>query len=100
MKCSKRRPVFCPRVENLESRLQPGSVITGSGYGWSLLADHLAILNQGAVDSQGLVSLPSSASNHPNQTSAPVDVHSDTLNTAVASIASARSASLPIKDPV
>src|SRR5260370_1219957 len=43
MTCSKARFVFRQRVEDLENRLQPGSMITGSGYGWSLLADNFSI---------------------------------------------------------
>ncbi len=52
---SRLRSASRPRVEDLESRLQPGSMITGPGYGWSLLADNLVILNQGSLDSQILV---------------------------------------------
>ena len=40
MKCSKSR--FRPLLEVLEGRLQPGSVITGYGYGWSVLTDRPA----------------------------------------------------------
>src|SRR5437867_4170647 len=72
MKCSRLRPVARrPFVENLESRLQPGSMITGSGYGWSLLADNLLQLDAGATNSSSLVSQSSSESVRRTQTSAP-----------------------------
>src|SRR5438128_8213586 len=93
MKCSKLRFASRLRIENLESRLQPGSVITGSGYGWSLLADHLSILNQSSFDSQSLVSQTASESSKPTPTSAPVDTQSDHLEIAVVSLAAARSQS-------
>ncbi len=97
MTCSKLRFASRLRVEDLESRLQPGSMITGSGYGWSLLADNLLILNQGSLDSQSLVGQSSSESSKPTQTSAPIDTHSDNLQIAVIAAAAARSqnSSLP-----
>ena len=108
MKCSKVRPTFRPLVENLESRLQPGSIITGQGYGWSLLADRISILNQPSLDSQGMVAPSSSESSRSNpiSTSANVlvdissDVHSENLTTAVASVAAASSSGLPANSPV
>src|SRR5438132_7936157 len=93
MTCSKLRFAFRPQVEDLESRLQPGSMITGSGYGWSLLADNLSILNQGSLDSQSIVGQSYSESSKPAQTSAPVDTHSDNLQIAIIAVAAARSQS-------
>jgi hypothetical protein len=102
MKCSKARFAFRPLVENLESRLQPGSIITGQPYGWSLLADNLSILDQGSLGTQSLVPQSSSESSKPRQTSAPVDVHGDHLNIAVASVLIPRSetSSLPTSPPL
>src|SRR5436305_1908746 len=91
MKCSKPRFIFRPQVENLESRLQPGSVLSGSGYGWSLLADHLSILNQGSPDAQSQVAPSSSDSTIPSQAPAPVETHRDNLDIAIISLAAARS---------
>jgi hypothetical protein len=100
MKCSKPRFAFRPLVENLESRLQPGSILTGQGYGWSLLADNLPILNQGSSDSSSLVSQSSSESSRLTPTSPSADVPHDNLNIAVASVAAVRSTSLPINNVV
>jgi hypothetical protein len=94
MKCSKRRVACRPFVENLESRLQPGSIITGQGYGWSLLADHISILDQGSFDSQSLVSQRASESSQPTTENASLDVHSDHIAIAVASVATARGETL------
>src|SRR5207245_2596312 len=93
MTCSKPRCVFRPVLENLESRLQPGSVVTGQGYGWSLLADNLSILEQGS--SHRLISQSSSESAKPALTSIPVDLHSDHQGIAVAKVMAARTDSLP-----
>jgi hypothetical protein len=68
-------------------------MITGSGYGWSLLADNLSIMNQGSLDAQSLVGQSSSESSKPTQTSAPVNTHSDNLQIAVIAAAAARSES-------
>ncbi|HLJ94431.1 MAG TPA: hypothetical protein VKU02_14690 [Gemmataceae bacterium] len=98
MKCLKLRFASRLKVERMEDRLQPGSVLTGSGYGWSLLADNLSILKQGSVDSQSLVSQASSESSQPAPVSAPpADTHSDHLAIAVISVAAARTqfASMP-----
>src|SRR5690242_1768350 len=96
MKCSTPRSAFRPCLENLESRLQPGSIITGQGYGWSLLADSLSILDQGALDSPALVSPSSSESNQPSWTSTPTDPHSDHLAIMVASVTAARTETLAV----
>jgi hypothetical protein len=90
MKCSK--PRFAPRLrlENLESRLQPGSMITGQSYGWSLLADNRSILDLGSVDNQSLVSQASSESKS-TFTSAPVNVAGDHLDIAVVPVIIAKS---------
>jgi hypothetical protein len=100
MKCSKPRVAFRPLVENLEGRLQPGSLIMGQGYGWSLLADHLSILNPDSRDSQSLVSPSSSEGSRPAPTSTAMDVRSDRLNIAITTVVLARSepASLPIRN--
>src|SRR5439155_26029905 len=47
----RRRPGIRPLLELLENRLQPGSMVLGQGAGWSLLADHLSILDQGSARS-------------------------------------------------
>jgi hypothetical protein len=60
-----------PYLENLESRLQPGSIIVGQGYGWSLLADNLLNLGPGTLDSQ--ISQTSSESSRPIPASAPAN---------------------------
>src|SRR5260370_36346645 len=93
---SRLRSASRPHVEKLESRLQPGSMITGPGYGWSLLADNLSILNQGSVDSQGQLSPSSSLSSPLPSASSLGDLDLDALNTAVASLPTAQSTSLPI----
>jgi hypothetical protein len=93
MKCSKLRFASRLRVEDLESRLQPGSMITGSGYGWSLLADNLSVLGQESLQSQSLVSQTSEESGSAAQTTAPVDTHNDSLETAVVAATAARNES-------
>jgi hypothetical protein len=85
---------FRPLVEYLESRLQPGSMIIGQGYGWSLLADNLSVLSQDKIAPSSLVSQASSASSRSATTNTPADVHSDALQIAVASVAAVRSTSL------
>jgi hypothetical protein len=95
MNCPKPCPAFRPLVEYLESRLQPGSMIIGQGYGWSLLADNLSVLSQDKTRSSSLVSQAASESNRPATTNTPADVHSDALQIAVASVAAVRSTSLP-----
>src|SRR5437899_1884576 len=97
MTCSKPRFAFRPRVENLESRLQPGSVLMGQGYGWSLLVDNLSIVDQGSSDSQRLISQSSFESSQPALTSISVDRQSDQQFIAMASVLAARgaNASLP-----
>ena len=91
MTCSKARFVFRPRVENLESRLQPGSVIVGQGYGWSLI-DTLSILGPSSLDSHQLILQSSFESNRPAVASTPADVHGDHQDIAVAGAMAARSA--------
>lgn len=88
---SKRRFSFHPRVENLESRLQPGSVIMGQGYGWSLLVDNLSILNRDVSDSRPLISQASSENRGPAPRSSALDVQSDHRDIAVAGMAAGRS---------
>jgi hypothetical protein len=108
MKCLKLRSAFRPLVEKLESRLQPGSIITGSGYGWSLLADRLSILDQSSMDSPVLVSQTSFESSRPTPTSTSADVvlttapgvQNENLAIAVASVAAATSSSLPANSRV
>src|SRR5216683_3114626 len=97
MTVSKARFAFRPLVENLESRLQPGSIITGTGFGWSFLADLLLNLDRGRLDSQSVVSQASSDSDRLALRSILVGVHSDQRDIAVASLLTARSetASLP-----
>src|SRR5438477_6986064 len=90
MKCSRPRFAMRPLVENLESRLQPGSVLTGSGYSWSLLADNLSILKQDSSESQRRVSAVSSEGSKPTPSNTPADVHHQSLAIAVASVAAAR----------
>ena len=100
MKCSRlRSTVRRPFVENLESRLQPGSMITGSGYGWSLLADNLLQLNAGSTHSSSLVSQSSSESVRPTQTSAPVGVDSNHQDLAVVGV-TVSSGSIPTSNLV
>src|SRR5438128_1869594 len=89
MMCSKPRFAFRPFVESLESRLQPGSMITGQGYGWSLLADNLLNLDQGTLNAQSLVSQTISESSKPVSPSTPVDVRHDNTNIAVTAVATA-----------
>ena len=75
MKCSKARfPSRHPLVEHLESRLQPGSMVTGQGYGWSLLADNLLNLGPDSTNSQSLISQASSESSKPAKLSTPLAV--------------------------
>jgi hypothetical protein len=106
MKCSKLRITFRPLVETLESRLQPGSLLTGQGYGWSLLADSFLSLDQSGLDSQVLVSQSSFSGSQTADSSAslplsiPMDAHSENLAIAVASVAAARSSSLPANGPL
>src|SRR5205823_12836850 len=97
MTCPKPRIAYRPQIENLESRLQPGSIITGQGYGWSLLADNLLSFNQAALESQSLVSPSSSESVRPLESSAPLGVHSNHQDIAVVPVGVARSepAALP-----
>jgi hypothetical protein len=97
MSGSKPRFSVRPLVERLESRLQPGSVITGAGYGWSLLADKLSILDQGAGDSHVVVSQSSSERSNPAAAGTPLDVQSNNLSIAAASVTTARNqpATLP-----
>ncbi|HLJ96054.1 MAG TPA: hypothetical protein VKU02_22960 [Gemmataceae bacterium] len=83
MTCSKRRFLFRPLVENLESRLQPGSLILGQGYGWSLLADHLSILNQDSSPLHPLSSPFASEDHKPAPTISAVDVRTDHQDIAV-----------------
>jgi hypothetical protein len=99
MKYSKSRFRFRPRVENLESRLQPGSIITGSGYG-SLLADSLPVLNQDGGGSASQVSQSTSETSQPTQTSTPADSTGEHLSIAVVSVAAASSTSLPANNVV
>src|SRR5260370_974116 len=101
MTCSKARFVFRPCVENLESRLQPGSVIVGQGYGWSLI-DTLSILDPSSLDSNQLVLKASSKSSKPAAASTAADVHHDHQNIAVARVIASRGAtsSLLTKAPV
>ena len=101
MKCSK--PRFAPRLllETLESRLQPGSLITGQSYGWSLLADNVSILDAGSVDNQSLVSPSFSENSKSTPTSAPVNVAGASLNIAVVPVIVAKNetSSVPISTP-
>jgi hypothetical protein len=94
MTCSRPRFALRPVLENLESRLQPGSVITGAGYGWSLLADNLSILNPGSSDFR-LVSQTSSESSRPALTRSAADSHSNYQTIAVAPVTAARNDSRP-----
>jgi hypothetical protein len=83
------KPKFAyrPLVEILESRLQPGSLLTTQAYGWSLLADSLSILNQESKEPARL----SSESSNRLLSSAPADEHHGSLPIAVASPASGHS---------
>jgi hypothetical protein len=91
--CPKARFVFHPRVEDLESRLQPGSMITSPGYGWSLLVDQLGILPQGALDSPSLASPTPSAGGKQTQINTPATVPAANLDIAIASVAAGQSTS-------
>lgn len=90
MKCSRPRFALRPLVENLESRLQPGSVLTGPGYGWSFLADNLSILKQDSWESQRRVSSASSESSKPTPSIVPTDVQNQSVAIAVARVATPR----------
>src|SRR6184192_3281773 len=79
---------YRPFVETLESRLQPGSLLLSSGYA-SPLADNLSLLNPQPSDSHRLAA-PSSQSSAPTFTSPVVDLHSDHLDLAAASVTAAR----------
>src|SRR5947209_4782471 len=96
MTCSKARVAFRPLVENLESRLQPGSLVLGQGYGWSLLAHDLSILQQGSLDSQRLISQSPSENSKPARTVIPADTHSDHQDTAVVRATAPHGDTLPL----
>jgi hypothetical protein len=103
MKCSKLRSTFRPLVEYLESRLQPGSMMTGQGYGWSLLADRLSILDQTSPDAPVLVAPSSFEGRQPTATSTSangpantsLDIHRENLAIAVVSGTADHSSNLP-----
>src|SRR5262249_51182756 len=96
----KPRFAFRPRVENLESRLQPGSIITSRGYDWSFVADRLLNLDQGWLDSQSLVSQASSESGKLSPKNIPIRVHRDHQDIEVAPLMAARNdtSSLPARN--
>src|SRR5262249_56811460 len=100
MTCPKTRLAGRPHVENLESRLQPGSILVGQGYGWSLLADNLLNLGQDTLHSQGLLSQASSESSGPIRASAPVTVHEQNIAIAPATVARSEPSGLPISSLV
>jgi hypothetical protein len=77
-------------IEKLESRLQPGSMITGQPYGWSLLAGNLSILDQGSLETPGLVSQASFESNKPAQNGLPNRGSAGHLDVAVVPVLIAR----------
>ncbi|HLJ94432.1 MAG TPA: hypothetical protein VKU02_14695 [Gemmataceae bacterium] len=90
MKCSKTRFAARPLVENLESRLQPGSVLTGPGYGWSLLADSLSILNQDSGDFQRRVAVLAFPSRTPTPSNVSGIPNRSSLDLAAATVAATR----------
>jgi hypothetical protein len=81
---------YRPCVETLESRLQPGSMITNFLSGWPSLAGTLALVNPGPRDSQS-----SGESSMPALTDTPVHRENDRIEVAVASVAAARSETVP-----
>ncbi|HLJ92131.1 MAG TPA: hypothetical protein VKU02_02955 [Gemmataceae bacterium] len=89
-----------PHLENLESRLQPGSIIVGQGYGWSLLADNLLNLGQGTLASESLISQASSESSRRFRESGPSNVPEQNIAIAPVMVVRSQPTSLPISNLV
>src|SRR5205809_553414 len=79
MKCSKGRFAFYPILETLEDRLQPGSVILGEEFGWSLLADQLANSKQDSAAADKRVFEPALENSKSSPTSTPGEADSPRL---------------------
>lgn len=102
MTCSKNRFHFRPSLEKLESRLQPGSIITGRGGDWVFLLDGLLNRDQGAPDSPSSISQGPAEGDRASQRTVSARVHGDPHGGAVASVMPARSetSSLPFRSLV
>ena len=77
-------------LELLESRLQPGSILTGQGPGWSLWADSLSVLEPSTQPSGQQVSVTRSEPENPSQLSMPAETQGDNLVTTIDRVAATR----------
>jgi hypothetical protein len=80
----------------LESRLQPGSILSGQGAGWSLWADNLSILDYRSGHSESLISETRSEAQKPGQPSTPAVVHRDPVAPSVSQVAVTQSEPLTV----